>query len=116
MMTLKMRFLAGAVALALGTTAAMAATPAQIDSQFRAAVGRVLNSVKGTNDYLSSMSASDFRAFVKCAQNVMDATPRARKQYVLAAKNAGEQRTRFDEVSLDNRAKLKQQITRDCTQ
>ena len=60
------------------------------------------------------VSASEFKEFVKCAQRVMSAAPTKRKQYVLAASNTGELRQRFDEVALDNRAALKQQITREC--
>jgi hypothetical protein len=44
----------------------------------------------------------------------MDGAPSARKQYVLAASNQSEMRQRFDEVALDNRAKLKQRISREC--
>jgi hypothetical protein len=44
----------------------------------------------------------------------MNDAPLARKQYVLAAPNQGEMRQRFDEVALDNRAKLKQRITAEC--
>ncbi len=113
-MTVKMRVLAGALALAIGTTASQAATNASIDRQFRSAVARILNSVRGGNDYLSGLSASQFKAFVACAQGVMDAAPTARKQFVLAAPNETELRQRFDQVSLDNHAKLKQSITREC--
>ena len=95
-----------------------AATPqiaiASVDSQFSAAVARVLNSVRNEEDFLKSLSASEFKDFVACAQRVMSAAPTKRKQYVLAASNTGELRQRFDEVALDNRAALKQQITREC--
>jgi hypothetical protein len=115
-MTLKMRILAGAVALAITTTAAQAASTASINRQFSDAVARILNSVRGGNDYLSGLSASEFRAFVACAQGVMNATPTARKQYVLAAPNTTVQRQRFDEISLDNHAQLKKQVSRECAQ
>ena len=85
-----------------------------IDSQFSSAVARVLDSVKGQEEFLSELSEADYKAFVSCAQDVMAAAPLARKEYVLAASNQSEMRTRFDEVALDNRAALKQQITRDC--
>jgi hypothetical protein len=85
-----------------------------VNRQFRAAVARVLDSVRNETDYLRSLSSSDFRAFVSCAQGVMDAAPLARKRYVLAATNMRSQRQRFDEVALDNRAALKQKIARDC--
>ena len=97
----------------LGMAAAEAATSAQINRQFRNAVSQVLNSVRGQQPALADMSNAEFRAFVTCAQNVMDDAPPARKQYVLAA-SGSEQRQRFDEVALDNRAELKQRITREC--
>jgi hypothetical protein len=87
---------------------------ASVDSQFRSAVARVLNSVKDEVEFLRELSSSEFRDFVSCAQNIMDSAPLARKQYVLAASDRSEQRQRFDEVALDNRAKLKQQIAREC--
>ena len=107
-MTLKMRLLAGAVALAIGT----------IDSQFRAAVGKVLNSVRNGNDYLSGLSASEFRDFVRCAQHVMDGALRPDKQYVLAGKNLSEQRARFDQISnkvpIDGSMTLKRKVSSEC--
>jgi len=107
--------LSTAALIAFGTASADAASSTTVSRQFRSAVAGVLTSVKNTNDFLRQMSTSEFNAFVACAQNVMDAAPTARKQYVLAAPNASARRTRFDEVSLDNQAKLKQQITRECT-
>jgi hypothetical protein len=113
-MKLALSVLAGAVALATVTTASQAATSASVDRQFRDAVAKILESVRSGNDYLSGLSASEFKAFVSCAQNVMDSAPLARKQYVLASPDATVQRQRFDEVSLDNRAALKQRITSEC--
>jgi hypothetical protein len=108
--------LLGAAALVIfGTATADAATSGSINRQFRGAVAEVLNSVRGQQDFLRQMSSSEFDAFVACAQNVMDSAPAARKQYVLAAPNAGAQRQRFDEVALDNQASLKQRITRECS-
>lgn len=114
-MTLRQKTLTSAVALALiATTPVQAASSASINRAFRDAVAQVLGSVKNQTDYLRAMSSSEFRQFVSCAQQVMDAAPLARKQYVLAASNRSEQRQRFDEVALDNQAKLKKQITRQC--
>ena len=104
---------ASAAFLFLGAAAPQIAV-ASVDSQFSAAVARVLNSVRDEQEFLKELSASEFKEFVKCAQRVMSAAPTKRKQYVLAASNTGELRQRFDEVALDNRAALKQQITREC--
>jgi len=93
---------------------AAAQSSGSINRQFSSAVARILNSVKSEQEFLSALSASEFKAFVSCAQNVMASAPLPRKQYVLAAANQGEMRQRFDEVALDNRAALKQQITKDC--
>jgi hypothetical protein len=96
---------------------AITGTPAQaqnIDRQFSNAVARILDSVKSEQEFLRELSGADYKEFVSCAQRVMAAAPLARKQYVLSASNQSEMRQRFDEVALDNRAALKQQITRDC--
>lgn len=103
------------LALALALSAApFDAARASVDSEFRAAVARILGSVRNQQEFLRDLSASEFRAFVRCAQNVMNAAPQGRKRYVLAASNSNEMRRRFDEVALDNRAALKQRITREC--
>jgi hypothetical protein len=91
-----------------------AAQSASVDSAFSSAVARVLDSVRGQQEFLQGLSASEFREFVSCAQKVMAAAPLKRKQYVLDASNQSEMRQRFDEVALDNRAALKQRITREC--
>ena len=70
--------------------------------------------MKDQQEFLRDLSSAEFRDFVACAQKVMSAAPLKRKQYVLAASNQSEMRQRFDEVALDNRAALKQRITREC--
>jgi hypothetical protein len=107
--------LLSAVALiAFGTASADAASSGAVSGQFRSAVATILNSVKDSNDFLREMSASEFREFIACAQNIMDGAPLARKQYVLAASDNATRRARFDEVALDNQAQLKQRISREC--
>lgn len=114
-MTLR-KGLACAIALAvIGATAAQAQSSGQINSQFSSAVSRVLHSVRDRTEYLRGLSNSEFTTFVSCAQRVMNDAPRTRKQYVLAAGSLSAQRQRFDEVALDNRAELKQRITRECS-
>lgn len=114
-MTFRQKSLVSALALlVMGSTAAQAASSAAVNREFRSAVARVLESVRKEQDFLRQMSSNEFRDFVSCAQRVMDGAPLTRKQYVLAAKGMSAQRQRFDEVALDNRAKLKQQITREC--
>lgn len=114
-MRLKHKALIATVAfMMIAATAAEAVTSAQINRQFRNAVSQVLNSVRSEQPALAEMSGSEFRAFVSCAQNVMDDAPLARKQYVLAARGINARRQRFDEVALDNRAELKQRVTREC--
>jgi hypothetical protein len=88
------------------------ASAASVDQAFSAAVAKILAGVR--NDFLDSLSAAEKKEFVTCAQRVMSAAPLARKRYVLAASNQAEMRQRFDEVALDNRAKLKQQISSQC--
>ncbi len=113
-MTFRTKVLAGVCALAVIGIAPIDIASASTNSQFRAAVAKVLNSVRPQQQALADMSRSEFRAFVSCAQSVMDSAPPARKRYVLAARSLSEQRRRFDEVALDNRAELKQRVTREC--
>ena len=103
-----------AVAVAVGVTPLQAASAASVDRAFAAAVAKILASVH--NSYLDGLSATQRREFVQCAQQVMNQAPAARKQYVLAAKNSGDLRKRFDEVSLDNRAVLKKAVASTCAQ
>lgn len=106
-------FVGFAVLVAVAASPAFAAGGGAIDRQFSTAVGRMLNSIRGV-EFLDSLSAAEKRDFVACAQRVMSDAPLARKQYVLAAANQSEMRQRFDEVALDNRAKLKQRISLEC--
>jgi hypothetical protein len=107
-------FAAAAAFVILSAASPEAARSASVDSAFSAAVARILDSVKGQQDFLKDLSSAEFREFVSCAQRVMSAAPLKRKQYVLGADNQSEMRQRFDEVALDNRAALKQRITREC--
>jgi hypothetical protein len=106
------RHLAFAAVLSLGMGAGTPAA-ASVDREFSAAVARVLNGIH--NDFLDNLTADEKKAFVRCAQDIMANAPTARKEYVLAAKDAGEMRVRFDEVALDNRAALKQRISSECS-
>ena len=103
-----------AVVAAIGAAPLQSASAASVDRAFAAAVAKVLASVH--NSYLDGLSAAQRKEFVACAQQVMNGAPTARKQYVLAASNAGELRKRFDEVSLDNRAVLKKAVASTCAQ
>lgn len=113
-MTFRTNMLAGCVVLALSGGMPLDMANASTNSQFRAAISKMLYSIRPQQQALADMSNREFRAFVRCAQNVMDSAPAARKRYVLAARNTRERRRRFDEVALDNRAALKQRITREC--
>jgi hypothetical protein len=103
-----------AVLAVIGSMPAQVASAASIDRAFSDAVAKVLAGVH--NNYLDSLSAAQKRAFVVCAQKIMNAAPTARKQYVLGASSSGELRKRFDEISLDNRAELKKAVSSNCVQ
>jgi hypothetical protein len=103
-----------AAVVAIGAAPLQPASAASVDRAFAAAVAKVLAGVH--NSYLDGLSAAQRREFVACAQKVMQQAPSTRKQYVLGAKNAGELRKRFDEVSLDNRAVLKKAVASTCAQ
>jgi hypothetical protein len=115
-MRLRHSVLSAALAALLFTAALpQPASSASVDGAFAAAVAKILNSVRNQQQFLRDLSASEFKQFVSCTQGVMAAAPQRRKEYVLAAGNANEMRQRFDEVALDNRAALKQRITRECS-
>ena len=87
-MTLRQKILTSAVALALiATTPVQAASSASINRAVprrgRPGAWQRRESAPTT---CARMSPSEFRQFVSCAQQVMDAAPLARKQYVLAAR------------------------------
>jgi len=107
-------FAAAAAFVILSAASPEPARSASVESAFNSAVARILDSVKGQQDFLKELSSAEFREFVSCAQKVMSAAPLKRKQYVLDASDQSEMRQRFDEVALDNRAALKQRITREC--
>src|SRR5262245_39249871 len=107
-------FAAAAAAILVTAAIPQSANSASVDGAFNSAVARVLDSVRDQQQFLRDLSASEYRDFVSCAQRVMSAAPQKRKEYVLAASGASEMRQRFDEVALDNRAALKQRITREC--
>lgn len=118
-MKLKYGILAGALTLAVaGAPMAQAATSAQIDSQFRATISRVLDSIKDQDAFLSGLSSAEYRQFVRCAQSVMDGAFRPQKQYVMAVRNLSAQRARFNEVAnrrpIDGQDTLKQKIAQKC--
>jgi len=103
-----------AAAIVVFSATPEAASSASVESAFSSAVARILDGVKKEQEFLRDLSSAEYRDFVSCAQRVMSAAPLKRKQYVLAASNQSEMRQRFDEVALDNRAALKQRITREC--
>jgi hypothetical protein len=103
-----------ALVAALGAASVQSASAASVDSAFAAAVAKVLAGVH--NSYLDGLSAAQRKEFVSCAQHVMSQAPTAKKQYVLAAANTADMRKRFDEISLENRAALKKQVSSTCVQ
>jgi hypothetical protein len=112
-MTFRRKTLAAlAVVVAIGAAPLQSANAASVDRAFAAAVAKILSNVP----YVVKLGPSERRAFVTCAQKVMNGAPTGRKQYVLAASNSGELRKRFDEVSLDNRAELKKAVASTCAQ
>jgi hypothetical protein len=114
-MRVRRSVLAAAAAFSVfGMSLSGPAKSASVDSAFSSAVARVLGSVRSQQEFLRDLSQAEFREFVRCAQGVMASAPLKRKQYVLGASNQSEMRQRFDEVALDNRAALKQRITREC--
>lgn len=105
----------GAVAafLVIGSVStAEIASAASIDSELRSAVQRLIMNMK--EGPVSKLSAAERKDLAGCIYDVMSGIPREKKEYIVQAKGQAELRARFDEVGLEDRAALKQKISRDC--
>lgn len=88
------------------------ADAASLDSQLRSAVQRL---IMGLNEGpVSKLSNAERKELAGCIYGVMSGIPRAKKEYIVQAKGPADLRARFDKVGLEDRAALKQQITREC--
>ena len=90
-----------------------AANAASLDQRFRAAVQRLLMNMP--DGPVAEMTAAEKRELVACVNQVFAGIPAQKKQYIVeAGNNFAELRSRFDEVGQENRAELKQQVTKNC--
>lgn len=104
---------AGAVLIFASATAPQTASAASLDSQFRAAVQRLLLNLK--DGPVAEMTAAEKKDLIACVNEVFAGIPPQKKRYIIeAGSNFTELRQRFDKVGNEDRAKLKQQVTRDC--
>lgn len=97
---------------ALASVAVSGAQAASVDGKFRAAVSRMLMNME--DGPVSQMSEPEKKELVACVQNVFGQITEEKKQYIATASSQSELRQRFDEVGLENRAALKQQVRDDC--
>lgn len=108
-------FYASTVSALLLIAAAFApagAAAASLDSDFDAAIERLLMNMK--EGAVSQMSTEEKRELVTCVQGVFASVPDEKKQYIASAKDHAELRARFDEVGLENDGRLKQQVRDEC--
>lgn len=102
-----------AALLVMGSiTTADFASAASIDSELRSAVQRLIMNMK--EGPVSKLSAAERKELAGCIYGVMSGIPREKKEYIVQAKGQAELRARFDKVGLEDRAALKQKISRDC--
>jgi hypothetical protein len=99
--------------LVLGAAAApTGAHAAAIDGKFNAALERLLMNLK--DGPVSQMTNQEKKELVTCVKGIFSKIPEEKKQYIATAANQAELRARFDEVGLENRAALKQQVRDEC--
>lgn len=98
--------------LALASVALTSAQAASIDGKFNSAIGKMLMNLK--DGPVAQMTEQEKKELVACVQKVFGQITNEKKQYILASSGANELRARFDEVGLENRAALKQQVRDDC--
>jgi hypothetical protein len=104
---------AGAVLILASAATAEQAAAASLDQQFRAAVQHLLMNLK--EGPVGQMTTAERKELVSCVNEVFAGIPQQKKRYVVEARSdLAELRRRFDEIGNENRAELKQQVTRDC--
>ena len=104
---------AGAVLVFASATAPQPALAASLDAQFRAAVQRLLLNLK--DGPVAEMTMAERKDLAACVNEVFAGIPPQKKQYIVeAGSNLAELRARFDKVGNEDRAKLKQEVTRNC--
>lgn len=109
----KLLGLAGALLVFGSAMAPQAASAASLDQQFRAAVKRLLMNLE--DGPVAEMTAAEKKDLVACVNEVFSGIPPQKKQYILdAGSDFAELRARFDRVGSENRAELKQEVTRNC--
>ena len=102
----------GAFLVLASVAAPERANAASLDAQLRSAVQRmIMNLNEGP---VAQLSDAERKELAGCIYGVMKGIPRAKKEYIVQAKGAADLRARFDKVGLEDRAALKQQISRSC--
>ena len=103
---------AGAV-LVLASAVSQPVSAASLDSQLRAAIQRLLLNLE--DGPVSEMTEAEKKDLIACVNEVFSGIPPQKKQYIVeAGSDFAELRQRFDKVGNEDRAKLKQQVTRNC--
>jgi hypothetical protein len=104
---------AGAVLMFGSAIVPQAASAASLDSKFRAAIQRLLLNLK--DGPVAQMTTAEKKDLIACVNQIFSGIPPQKKQFILdAGSDFGELRARFDKVGSEDRAKLKQEVTRNC--
>ena len=74
----------------------------------------VVTTVLSKQPQITDLAPDRRRQMIACVKKVLVAVPAAKKRYVAEAANYAEMENRFGEVVMADRAKFKQQITKDC--
>ena len=113
-MSLRTRILGlSAAVLVMAVSGAPGVSAASIDGKFNAAVERLLLNMK--EGAVAEMSQAEKKELVACVQKVFGKITEEKKRYIAEASDHSELKARFDEVGLENRAALKQQVRDECS-
>ena len=111
-MTFRGQILSATAALFVFGTASAQASAASENRQYSSLVAGIVAGYD--NENLEGMTGGERREWNQCVTRIFGGVAQGRKRYVLAGGSRGEQRNRLEQISLENQASVRQQITRDC--
>ena len=96
----------------IATVATAPVRAATLDDELRVSVHTLIMGMK--EGPVAQLGEPEREELAACIHEVMSDMPEEKKQYIVDASDDAELRARFDEVGLENKAALKQQISREC--
>lgn len=79
-----------------------------------ASFNSVVEAVLSKQPQVTELPRDRQRAMIACVQRVLRDVPAAKQRHVAASANYSQMEDRFGELVLEDQAKFKQRITRDC--